>query len=281
MEKIVNDTCEVLIDVLGDEYFPILTKNKRLSVAEKYFDKWNFPNCLGGIDGKLLNVQRTVVQNNFKKKLTLQFMMQIVADADNKIISSHLYYSGNSSAGASFIQSPLYSLMESYDPEIPEPISLPLTTDDIQVPYVFLGNEEFPLLPHLMRPYTDAKHISDEERIFNYRLNRALHCVEKTLTMMLSKWRLLSETLDEEETNPIKILKTICLLHNLLMEREINVSYVNGGVEGLRTEMPRFTTMHSTFSDEAFDIREIYRDYFSGDGSLTWQDYHSLAPYIN
>lgn len=57
----------------------------------------------------------------------------------------------------------------------------PLNAHDLgPVPYVFVGDEGFPLKPHLVQPFPGCQ-LSRQQRIFNYRLSRARQMVECTL----------------------------------------------------------------------------------------------------
>ena len=60
---------------------------------------------------------------------------------------------------------------------LPEPTSLPGWHDI--VPYVFMGDDAFPLMETLMKPYAQ-KNVSKAQHIYNYRVSRAQHVVENT-----------------------------------------------------------------------------------------------------
>ncbi|XP_064119009.1 uncharacterized protein LOC135224014 [Macrobrachium nipponense] len=53
LSQIVPDTCQAIYDELKDEYLQTpSTPEKWKSVADGFNTRWNFPNCLGSIDGK-------------------------------------------------------------------------------------------------------------------------------------------------------------------------------------------------------------------------------------
>ena len=61
---------------------------------------------------------------------------------------------------------------------LPAPQPLPKNSDPFwhgqsedNLPLVFVGDDAFPLNTYCMKPYSN-KSLSDEERIFNYRLSR-------------------------------------------------------------------------------------------------------------
>ena len=67
-----------------------------------------------------------------------------------------------------------------------------LGSDDT-VPYVFVGDEAFPLKPNIMRPFPGVNNIYDvnaeirqrarNRRVFYYRLSRAQHTIEVSCPM--------------------------------------------------------------------------------------------------
>lgn len=57
ISKIVSETCEAIWIVLKDEVFVQLTKEAWKKIATGFEDKWNFPHCLGSIDGKHIVIQ--------------------------------------------------------------------------------------------------------------------------------------------------------------------------------------------------------------------------------
>ena len=50
-------------------------------------------------------------------------------------------------------------------------------------PYMFVGDEAFPLRPYLMRPYPGRFLDSEKKRVFNYRLSRCRRVVENSFGM--------------------------------------------------------------------------------------------------
>lgn len=49
--KILDDVCFAIRTALKEE-IPTLCSIQFMSIANDFNDKWNFPNCLGAIDGK-------------------------------------------------------------------------------------------------------------------------------------------------------------------------------------------------------------------------------------
>jgi len=78
--KIVNDTCCTLWKILSPPFMPLPSSDGWLNI-EKEFDKfWNFPNCVGAIDGKHIAIQcppnSGSIVITIKKDTTLLFFKQ-------------------------------------------------------------------------------------------------------------------------------------------------------------------------------------------------------------
>ena len=57
----------------------------------------------------------------------------------------------------------------------PNPEPLPFDNEDM--PYFFVGDDAFALKPTMMKPYS-LRGLTDDQRIFNYRLSRTRRVVE-------------------------------------------------------------------------------------------------------
>lgn len=74
-----------------------------------------------------------------------------------------------------------------------------------------------------MKPYGGA--LSDEQRIFNYRLSRARRTIENAFGILVMRWGWLrSEFLCYPDK--LKLIGACCSLHNYLLKR--NPTYLNG-----------------------------------------------------
>lgn len=57
VSNIINETCIAIWDVLSKEAFPTFSEEYWESVSTDYEEKWQFPNCVGAIDGKHVTIQ--------------------------------------------------------------------------------------------------------------------------------------------------------------------------------------------------------------------------------
>ncbi|GBP44050.1 hypothetical protein EVAR_85204_1 [Eumeta japonica] len=93
---------------------------------------------------------------------------------------------GRNSDGGIFASSKLARRLESNSLDIPN--DKPLPGSDRHKPHVFIGDEAFPLMKNLMRPYPRCRGLSKAQTIFNERLSRACKVVEDAFGILYQKF---------------------------------------------------------------------------------------------
>ena len=88
-----------------------------------------------------------------------------------------------------------------------------------EMPFFILGDEACPLKTYLMKPFKE-KNLSCDELVFNYRLSRARRCVECAFGILQAKWRLLNKAIKTKVNKAERIVRCICLLHNIIIDLE-------------------------------------------------------------
>lgn len=148
---------------------PNPTEDMWKSIANDYNTIWNFPNCVGALDGKHVNIQAPPNSGSlyFNYKKTFSVVLMALVDAKYNFIAVDVGAYGKSSDGGIFTHSNLGKAIEQDKLRIPRSVKLPSTS--IEVPYVIVGDEAFPLKTYLMRPYP-RQDLDVSKRIFNYRL---------------------------------------------------------------------------------------------------------------
>jgi hypothetical protein len=98
--------------------------------------------------------------------------------------------------------------------KLPEDTVLPHS--EIALPQVFVGDESYPLITYLMKPYSIGLYKS--KAMFNYRLSRAQQVVECVFGIFASKWRILGKAIDTKVDTVVEIVKWIALLHYIIID---------------------------------------------------------------
>jgi hypothetical protein len=92
------------------------------------------------------------------------------------------------------------------------------------MPFISLGDEASPLKTYLMKPFA-RKDLSCEEGVFNYKISRARRCVECGLGILPARWRLLNKAIETNINKAERIVRWICLLHNIIIDLEGTTHY--------------------------------------------------------
>ncbi|XP_031357873.1 protein ALP1-like [Photinus pyralis] len=170
--KIVRETCQIIAENLMSELMPTPTEEMWKTIANDFYQMWNFPNCMGAIDGKHVNIQAPPNSGSmfFNYKKTFSIVLLALVDAHNNFIAIDVGAYGKNSDGGIFANSALGKALQRGSLHVPKDATLPNT--NIQLPYVIVADEAFPLKTYIMRPYP-GDNLDDRKRNFNYRLSRA------------------------------------------------------------------------------------------------------------
>ncbi|XP_026326845.1 uncharacterized protein LOC113235380 isoform X2 [Hyposmocoma kahamanoa] len=152
---------------------------------------------------------------------------------------------------------------------LPQPV--PLYQDGEPMPFVFVGDEAFPLMENFMRPYPRDR-LNSEKRVFNYRLSRARRIVEATFGVLARKWYVYHKDFECKIATVDKIIKATCVLHNYLIDRQPDFLNNNENYnEHMFISVGNRTDTHNS-RNEAYQVREMYCSYFNNQGKVPWQD---------
>lgn len=163
-----------LIEINGDHLtlfsFPCsqvpMTLQEWGEIRKRFFQRWNFPRCCGAIDGKHVVVKRPPCSGSqfYNYKQTYSVILFAMVDADYCFTYIDVGGNGRASDSAIFRDSTLNICMENDSLGMPENS-------------IIVGDDAFPLRINLMKPYS-KRGLTDDEKIFNYRLSRARRVVE-------------------------------------------------------------------------------------------------------
>ena len=149
-------------------------------------ERWQFPNVAGCIDGKHVAIKapRNTGSLFFNYKGFFSIVLLAVADAKYRFIYVNVGSEGRTSDGGIFASCDLRKALDTESANLPAP--RPLPNDDQPMPFTFIGDEAFPLKSYLLKPYPQ-RHLTHEQRIYNYRLCRARRVVENAFGIMASR----------------------------------------------------------------------------------------------
>ncbi|KAK3911218.1 Putative nuclease [Frankliniella fusca] len=224
---IIRETCEALWDELREEVFPPMTEESMARTMDGFWERWDFPNMIGALDGKHVNMQnqpnaREGEWLNYKGDFSMVLLG--MCDANYKFVYVSIGGRGRRHDAGLWKECDLYAALRDGTLPLPPPRQLPgVGSRRVVTPPTIVGDGAFPLGPNLMTPFRQPQIVSDAERIYNYRLSRARRTIENAFGILSSRWRVLRRTFIAHEENARSIIKACVVLHNLLILNQENV----------------------------------------------------------
>ena len=252
------------------------------SIADEFNTRWNFPNCLGAIDKKLVHVQRPVTAGSqyFNYKRSFSVNMMALVDARYRFLFVAVGAQGSANDAAVYDASALADAIA--NPEnplnIPPPRALPGTS--VETPMLFVVDEAYPLKPYLMKPFS-SRGLGASERIYNYRLSRARRVVENAFGILVNRFRILTGRMQLQPNVVCDVVMACCALHNFFRTKAADASTA---AEDDLDEDSDLTTVdfvtHETrlaganYNAASKLVRDKLAAYFVGPGQVQWQWKH-------
>lgn len=192
---------------------------------------------------------------------------------------------GSISDGGVWSRSEFGSALDAGNVDLPGPAPLP--DSDIVTSHAFVADEAFPLKRYMLRPYP-RKNLTDEERVFNYRLSRARRTIENTFGILAARWQIYQKTLFMSPPTVDKIVLATVVLHNFIMQDRDRHRYCphnfidqddDSNGEWRREECNiRWTSINRLGANNATrtaeEQRDILKEYFLspvGEAQAPWQ----------
>lgn len=166
-------------------------------------------------------------------------------------------------------------LINSGDFNIPPPAALPST--DVVLPNVIIGDEAFALKNTMMKPYPRAQSLHDTSKaIYNYRHSRARRTTENVFGIMSSYFRIFFTPIITTPEKTDKIILASCILHNLMRAEKIPspCELIFGNTENVIIPTQNLIPLANAIGRPTIEgsaIREKFKEYFNGAGTVHWQ----------
>ena len=270
VQGIVKETVNVIWARLQPEQLPVPDVNVWKQVAKEFFTRWNFPQCVGAIDGKHIQLKAPFHSGSkyYNYKGHHSIVLMAIVDAQGKFIVVDVGAYGSRSDGG-ILQDSSFGKMSENKLQLPKPAKIPNTDTDL--PFVFVGDEAFPLQQHIMRLFP-RRSLSYEKRIFNYRLSRARRQVECTFGVASNMWRILRKPIEVQVDFAIDIVKAICVLHNFVQNKEPERTLLPD-IQQTNSQLAELPANNTRASCNAMAVRDTLMTYFtSSSGSVPWQN---------
>ncbi|XP_064626593.1 putative nuclease HARBI1 [Lineus longissimus] len=225
----------------------------------------------------------------FNYNTTFSIVLLAVVDANYKFTYVDVGCNGRVSDGGVYRESSLNAALETNTVGLPPSRPLPMRQQD--VPFVMVGDEAFPLKENVMKPFPGGG-LTDERRIFNYRLSRARRISENVFGIMAHRFKVFQSAIRVQPDKVEHIILAVCVLHNFLRTKSMGyacpgqIDYENESgdvIDGewrstqhnnILVDLPTNDSNRSSLGVR--EVREEFMDYFNTNGQVPWQWSHTL-----
>lgn len=250
---------------------------KRLS--DDFWNLWDFPNCIGAIDGKHVRIKCPDNSGSlfFNYKQHFSIVLLALVSANYKFIAVDIGSYGKEGDSGIFKNSAMGKKIAAGQFNIPEDNFLPGT--NILAPHVIVGDEAFALDTFMMKPYSknNARNCSMKS-IFNYRLCRARRVTENAFAILCQVFRVFYTPIACMPQTCDYLISVACCLHNMLrdgyLEKQCKPHYVSFDTTTVPQEnMIPFDRRGGYANASGFEVRDKFKDFFSSPtGQVPWQN---------
>nr|CAI5845958.1 unnamed protein product [Callosobruchus analis] len=253
------------------------TEAEWLKIAKEFDNQWNFPHCIGALDGKHVQIQCPANSGSsfYNYKGTFSIVLMAIVNANYKFIYAYVGSQGRMSDGGVFQRTSFCRSLLNNALNIPKPI--PLKSMHLEVPYVLVADVL----------------VGSPRRIYNYRLSRARRIVENAFGLLSAIFRIFRKPIAVKPDTTEALVFTCIHLHNFLRRHAVSRKrYSPSGTFDIENVDTGEITPGSWRRDTAGDtgmislkkvprkagndaklIREEFMNYFmSPEGSVSWQE---------
>lgn len=294
VSSIINETCIAIWEALREKYLrPPSLPEEWKEISEEFLNLWNFPHCIGAIDGKHIAIQCPINSGSLYHNYKGFFSIVLMAICDAHYVFTFVNigdFGSNNDSG--ILQNSIVGKSFASN-ALGVPDAEPEEGFDIPLPYYLVGDDIFALQKWLLRSYPRRSNLSEEQQIFNYRLSRARRVIENAFGILRARWQIFGRPIRASVQTVEVITKAAVCLHNYLRQTNsagycptgfVDCEDASGTIKPgewrgiLRTEgghgalQPIAPLRGRRHTNSAVEVRDALTKYFvSDEGSLPWQ----------
>ena len=170
ISRIVMELANTIITEMQKTYLKTPSnENEWIEISEKFFQRWNFPNLIGAIDGKHIVLEQPKQSGSHYRnyKETDSIILMAVVGPEYEFLFADVGMNGHSSDCGKWLRNLMKKALEENSLDLQK--AAPLPGRNIDMPYVLVGDDAFPLTTTLMKPFPQSN-LTMEKRVFNYRI---------------------------------------------------------------------------------------------------------------
>ena len=281
ISQAISEVCTAIYEEMGPIY--VKTPNSRTEweqISGKFEERWNLPNILGAIDGKRIILEQPInsgsMYHDYKGNDSI--ILMAVVGPEYEFLNVDVGMNGRMSDGGNWSRNSFRKALENVNNPLGIPPPKPLPGRSKSIPHVFVGDDAFGLTSYMMKPYPQLG-LTEEKRIFNYRLSRCRRISENAFGILSSRWRVFRKPLLLQPQRATSITLAAITLHNWLrseaeagqIQHSQDLTEDNGCQAGDNSWLNLEDFGHHNATQEAKEIRKEFTEYVMMEGVVPWQ----------
>eukprot|EP01018_Ginkgo_biloba_P031772 Gb_40842 [translate_table: standard] len=187
-------------------------------IKEGFRVKQGFPNCCGAIDATHVKLELPYNESSidwYNREHNYSMLVQAVVDSNMRFLDICTGWPGSLNDAGLLRNSSFYRLCEEGERLNGAPISI----GGFDMREYIIGDSGYPLLPWLIVPFSGE--LTDEQRLFNYKLSYTRSIVDRAFGKLRNTWRLLQTKIKKPNMEMLpRTILACCILHNMLLSFE-------------------------------------------------------------
>lgn len=256
-----------------------------VSTSEGFKSTWNFPNCIGAIDGKHIAIKKPPGSGSyyFNYKKFFSIVLMAVVNANYEFLMADVGVNGRVSNGGVIAVTEFGQRLADSTLNLPEPQAI--VPNGNRMPFVFVADDAFAMSENLLKPY-GGERLDHNQQVFNYRLSRARRVSENAFGILSTRFGIFRSPIQLAPDKAATVTLTCCYLHNFLRKKStlylrpgsVDWEDVNHEVHPAdwRKEQHQLNNLATCRSRNigvvVRSVRDSYREYFCTQGRVHWQD---------
>ncbi|XP_051162242.1 putative nuclease HARBI1 isoform X2 [Leptopilina boulardi] len=165
---IIAEVCPLIWTVLQPLVLKRKTQRELRVIAGGFRAKWDFPNCVGVVDGKEINIKAPPHSGSYYFNYKKFFSIKLLAacDAYYRFIWVDIGNYGSVSDAAAFKRTRLYEALERDEADFPARGRLPRS--NFVLPHYLIEDEIFSQQTYMMVPFARRRGLTERQTHFNY-----------------------------------------------------------------------------------------------------------------
>ena len=212
LSKTIKKVFASINEAIGTEYLRLLRNQEEIKTAiHRFENRFGFPQTFGCLDGTHIPLKNPIEnsQDYFCYKMKYSLNVQALCDYKGIFLDVDITWPGSVHDACVYANSHLNKMF--VEKSLPQ-VCCSLIPGTDQIPPLVLADPAYPLLPNIMKEYSEDAY--NEKAVFNQMLRSARNQIECAFGQLKARWQSLNRPMDLKLEDIPTIIYSCFILHN-------------------------------------------------------------------